>query len=166
MKTSKQKFKIIDNFLPEAELADLNGIIMSAGFPWYTNTDGVAYKGDFSDKYFIHMMYTSGQPNSSHYSLLNPIVVKLGAKAILRAKVNLYLQGNSFIEHGTHRDYPFSHKAFLLYLNTNNGFTRLADGQIIESIANRAVIFNGNQLHNSTNCTDALFRANISINYL
>jgi hypothetical protein len=165
MKVIKQKYKVIDNFLLDHELTEINQAVMNGGFPWFSDNNGIGYSGDLSDKYFIHTLYASHQPNSTHYNLLMPILEKLEVKALIRAKVNLYLRNDTFIEHGAHRDFGYPHKAFILYLNTNNGFTRLVDGQVIESVANRGVVFSGNEFHNSTNCTDALYRANISINY-
>jgi hypothetical protein len=158
---------IIDNFLSEEEFDKLCALtIDSRYFPWFSNGDGVAYTGDLSDKYFMHTFYDKHQPNSHNFECLTPVLDKLAPKALIRARANWYTRNNKLIEHAKHPDYPFEHKAFILYLNTNDGFTRMNDGTAVNSVANRALFFNGNELHNSTNCTDALFRANIAINYL
>ena len=59
----------------------------------------------------------------------------------------------------------YDHTAALLYLNTNDGFTELDDGRRIESIANRILVFNGNELHSSSTCTDQKRRVLLSLNY-
>jgi hypothetical protein len=158
-------YKVIDNFLDEEEFKLISDIITGGNFPWYSINEGIAYEDDFSDKYFVHMLYVNNKPNSEHFNILNPILAKIKAKALIRAKVNLYTRNAKLIEHGKHVDYSFSNKAFILYLNTNNGFTRMPDDTTVNSVANRAVFFNGNETHNSTNCTDELFRINIAINY-
>ena len=141
-------------------------MLFRSDFPWFTQEGGVAdsYDND-TDRYFIHAFYVNNRPNSSFFELLAPILSRLELKALIRAKANLYPRNELLIEQGRHYDYPFPHKGFILYINSNNGFTRLNDGKIVESIANRALFFDGSSEHNSTNCTDQQCRINISINY-
>jgi hypothetical protein len=165
MKVIKQKHKVVDNFLPIADFNTLHDTLMSGVFPWFSDLNGVGYLGDYSDKYFIHTLYRDHQPNSEFYPLIAPILERIEAKSLIRAKANLYVKGIAIIEHAPHIDFKYPHKAFILYLNDNDGFTRMPDGQVVESVANRGVFFSGSELHNSTNCTNQLCRANISINY-
>ena len=51
-------------------------------------------------------------------------------------------------------------------MNTCNGFTILDDGTKIDSIENRALLFDPSKLHHSTTCTDEKVRINIILNYL
>jgi hypothetical protein len=64
-----------------------------------------------------------------------------------------------------HRDFSFKHKGAIYCVNTNNGGTKLEDGTIIGSVANRLLLFDPSTLHDSTNCTDKKARINININY-
>lgn len=157
--------KIIDNFLSESAFTHIQQTIFGDTFPWYT-TQGVGYEGDLSDKHFAHSLYVQAAPNSEFYPLVMAITDKLDMKALLRARVNMYLKGANLISHAKHLDFEFDHKGCILYLNTNNGYTELEDGTQVQSVANRALFFNPGAFHNSTNCTDELFRANIVINYL
>lgn len=157
-------YLVIDNFLPEEEFKTIRDIVFSESFPWYTGS-GVADAYDHSDKYFVHLFYTDHRPNSDNFNCIAPILNKLDAKALLRAKANMYLKNAEIISHGQHVDFEFEHKGFILYLNTNDGFTELADGTRVESVANRGLFFEPHILHNSTNCTNELCRVNISINY-
>jgi hypothetical protein len=158
-------YKVVDNFLPEDEFKKLYELLDSAIFPWYTESTGIAYLGDTSDKYFVHLFYKDGAPNSDYFYALAPLLNVIQPKALIRAKANMYIRNTNLIEHGQHTDFEYEHNAFIFYLNTNNGYTRMSDGTVVDSIANRGVFFNGESLHNSTNCTDALFRMNLSINY-
>lgn len=157
--------KIIDNFLPEDTFNAVVDVITNGQFAWYSRNEGVAHSDDFSDKYFTHTFFVNSRQNSEHFDLLLPILDKMDCKALIRAKANLYSRNTKLIEHASHVDFEYEHKAFILYLNTNDGFTRMTDGTVVDSVANRAVFFSGHKQHNSTNCTDALCRMNISINY-
>jgi hypothetical protein len=158
--------KIIDDFLSKDEFEDLCKLVINNGnFPWFSGADGVAYMGDVSDKQFTHTFYANCCFNSSYFETLTPILNKIRPRALIRAKANLYTRNTKLIEHGKHTDFDYPHKAFILYLNTNNGYTRMPDGTVVDSVANRGVFFNGNEPHSSTNCTDELSRINIAINY-
>jgi hypothetical protein len=157
--------KIVDNFLAKDDFKALYDAVTGPYFPWYTKSEGVAYENDFSDKYFVHVLYGNDKPNSAYFEVLNPILAKIESNSLIRAKANLYTRNTKLIEHGKHTDFEYPHKAFILYLNTNNGYTRMPDDTVVDSVANRGVFFNGNESHNSTNCTDELARINIAINY-
>ena len=53
----------------------------------------------------------------------------------------------------------------IYYLNTNNGFTKFENGDKVNSVANRMVIFDSNLKHTGTSCTDAHARMLINFNY-
>jgi len=159
------EYKIVDNFLPEEEFKVIKETFTSNYFPWF-KANGVAYAGDTSDTYFIHTFYDHGAINSDWFHTLAPILDRLAPKEIIRIRANLYTKKDTLIEHARHIDYEYSHKSFILYVNTNNGFTRMPCGGIVNSVVNRGVFFDGGQMHNSTNCTDELVRINLSFNYL
>jgi hypothetical protein len=157
--------RIVDNFLPEADFQKLKDAITDNYFPWFLGK-GVGAYAEKDDVYLTHTFYDNSTPNSDFIPLLNPILMRLSPKEIIRIRANLYTKKDRLIEHARHVDCTYPHKAFILYLNTNNGFTRMSDGHIVDSVANRGVYFDGGQPHNSTNCTDELVRINLSFNYL
>ena len=53
----------------------------------------------------------------------------------------------------------------IYYVNTNNGTTKFKSGKEVESVANRLVIFNSNELHAGSSCTDEHRRCLINFNY-
>ena len=93
--------------------------------------------------------------------LLKPI---LKWKTLFRVKINFYGYTDKIYEHHMHTDFDFKHQVALISLNTCNGFTRLGKKKI-DSIANRAIIFNGHISHNSSTCTNSKGRWNINVNY-
>ena len=54
----------------------------------------------------------------------------------------------------------------LLYMNTNNGYTRFKDKTKVNSKANRIVKFPYTYLHGGTTCTDEHTRVVVNFNFL
>ena len=53
----------------------------------------------------------------------------------------------------------------LFYINTNNAYTLFRNGKKVKSVANRIIIFKGDQEHKSSAQTDTDIRVNVNINY-
>lgn len=163
---------IIDNFLPAQEFASIQKYLLSMDFPWYYSPY-IAKKTEKASLnfYMIHVFFDELRFWSHNTGILTPIYKRLGSslRGLIRAKANLYPYSSKLCIHPAHVDYPFTHKASLLYLNTNNGYTKLTagpwKGTKIKSIANRCVTFDGSTPHSSTTCTDQKVRINIGINY-
>jgi hypothetical protein len=157
-------YKVIDNLLPKEKLKSIQDVMLSTEFPWFFSDRISGPKEVIENYYFVHIFYLK-TINSSFYNILDPIIEKLDANALVRIKGNLHPNVNKFIENNKHVDYDFQHKGAIFYVNTNNGFTILEDGTKIESIENRLLMFDPSKLHNSTNCTDKKCRVNINFNY-
>jgi hypothetical protein len=158
------KYKVIDNFLEKEEFLKIKNEIIGSEFPWFFNST-VASKKSKDGFYFTHTFFKDCHVNSTSYRLLYPIFNKLNLKSIIRAKANLYTKTQEIIEHDTHKDFSYKHNGFILYINTNNGFTSLKNGEKIASIENRGLFFDPSLEHNSSTCTDQNGRININLNY-
>ncbi len=158
------KYEIIDNFLKKEEFIKIKNLILNPDFPWYFN-NYVSGENINDSFYFTHNFYKGYVANSNKIVLLNSIISKIQPKSIIRIKGNFYPQTHKIIEHGKHVDYHFEHKGFIFYINSNNGFTKLKDGTIIESIENRGLFFDPSIEHNSSTCTNEFGRININFNY-
>jgi len=158
-------YKIVDNFLSPEKFGQLKNILESETFAWYL-IKNVGGPYDTSDIYFIHTFFNGYAPQSNLFNTVFGIFRdKLEPKSIIRLRANLYPQKETLIEHEKHTDFGFSHKSMVFYVNTNDGFTRLADGTKVMSVENRALLFDAGSLHNSTNCTDQKSRMVLTINY-
>ena len=155
---------VIDDYLPNDLFAQLKESINSEWFPWY-KVEHVAYSDDDSDFYFIHKFLEPYAIKSEHANVVWDIIKYVQPKAVMRCRALCYPSKENLIEHAQHMDAPFPHNTLILYLNSNDGFTRLADGTIVESVENRALIINGGNFHNSTNCTNTKHRLVFTINY-
>jgi|TARA_E500000318_G_C3485949_1_gene182352 hypothetical protein len=158
--------KIIDNFLPEEDFKILQKIVMGKTIPWYYAKETNTGAKELSDFYFFHNLFDI-HPLSDLYTIfLDKLITKINMFALKRAKLNCYPWSENLIKHKFHIDYQVKHKALILYFNTCNGFTMFKDNIKIESKENRALLFDGSELHRSTNCTDDKARFNININYI
>lgn len=160
--------KVIDNFLEKEYFDQLFDAISSDMFPWYlqhsvsTDNDGHIQ--------MTHNIYKNSSPQSDLYDLMDSLIDRLNICAILRIKVNLLHRTDKAIEHGWHidiTDAPHNAKTGVLYLNTNNGYTKFISGEKIESVSNRMVIFPNSLRHTgSTNTCDIPYRLVLNIDYI
>ena len=166
-------YKVIDNFLPENEFAELyNLIVFSANFPMYPS-DTITYSEDKECDwrwYANHVLYNNNVPYSDYFTnVYNTFIPKfheiVGVKSLIRIKVNMYPHTDVLRENEKHVDYKFPHHAAVFSLNTCDGFTRMEDGSKVDSVKNRIVFFDGSLLHNSATATNKA-RYNINFNWL
>lgn len=164
---------VVDDFIPEHKFKDLEFMMMSHAFEWYWS-DGQAEIPQTDRFMFNHLFYKCGTkfgddyigsgPNSNHYDLIKPCIRQLRSKTIRRIKANLTTKTTSHEEGGYHTDYSDITTA-VYYINTNNGYTQFKDGTKVESVANRAVIFDSNLEHQGVSCTDEKRRLVINFNF-
>ena len=188
-------YEEIENFLDEKYFQHLYDMITQGNsqFTWLFQ-DQVAYKGDLNDDayYFVHPVYGDNNPQSPMHNGLEGVYERLGVKALIRSRILMYTNQGRQIVHSPHTDFCFSHKAALLYMNTNNGYTLMADEGVnikavqtldtVEfktdnnedvfrdqnksmSIRNKCTIHDGSRPHCSSTCTDEKTRILIAINY-
>ena len=180
---------VINNFLEEKYFNKLYNLMCRQGeiFPWYYQ-HAVSYNDDGGQflpipniwSYFhCHTFYeleadgSPGKKFSEHYDLLLPLLEKIkaiegggGIRSVLRMRANFYSNTGIIYEHLMHTDFPFSHTAAVLSLNTCDGYTKIADGTKLDSIANRVVFFDAGEEHCATSTTSMKNRFNIIVNYL
>ena len=155
--------EIKDNFLDKDIFDDVFKTITSNGFPWYTE-DNVNPASKDDDFQFLHTLIENGEVNSDYIDIVNKVCSPLDKVKVTRARVNLFTKTEKQKGLGFHIDSPNS-KTLLLYLENSNGYTEFKNGEKIESVSNRAVIFNSEDLHQTVNQTDVNFRRNININF-
>ena len=94
-----------------------------------------------------------------------PIGDSLGIKKLYRVKANLTPRTAEHRFTGYHLDgFDCPHTA-IYYINSNNGWTDFKNGDKVESVANRVVIFDSNLEHQAVSCTDEKVRVVINFNY-
>jgi hypothetical protein len=168
----KDKVTIIDNFVEVNLFKEIKNLMTSENFNWFYN-DAVNYVDDGFFQ-FNHIFYDLNSPRSEFFNLLVPVIDNLHEKvdlySIIRIKANLTTKESSTIEYGYHIDLPdlkecHSTKTSILYINTNDGYTKFEDGTISKSVENRMIIFDSKLKHTGTSCTDKKTRILINFNF-
>ena len=169
--------QVIDNFLDEKDFDELSTKVMGRYFPWFYYDTIVKEddRGKIGHQFFnMHMLYDNDRPTfNTSFELMDPVLKKLMnfedpnicLKALIRVKVNSYPNQGTLIEHGMHNDFPFPSRACLISMNTCNGYTKFEDGTKVDSVANRAILFDPSIEHTGTSTTNAQRRVNINFNY-
>jgi len=87
---------------------------------------------------------------------------------LYRCKANLNPREDKNYQLGDyHSDYNLTCKTAILYINTNNGYTKFKGvDDVVESVENRIVIFDSHLKHVGFTCTDEKTRVLININYV
>ena len=157
--------KIFDNFLDKETFTQIKNFIMGDDMPWFFNNK--VNEENNRDYYFTHTFFRQGKVFSSlNEKLIIPLINQIKYKKLIAAKANLFTKKPKHIKYGLHTDYPkdFSHTTIILSINTNNGYTEFENGQKVESVENRLLIFDGQLLHQSVGQTDTKQRINLNIN--
>ena len=100
--------------------------------------------------------------------MLIPLIEKINPSSLLRIKGNLTTRTKEIVEYGNHRDYEIKNeslKTAVFYINTNNGYTLFENGDKVDSVENRLVIFDTPMLHTGTSCTDEKTRVLLNFNF-
>ena len=158
------ELKIEDDYLPIESLKFIFDTMSGVNFPWYYQP----FKERSSDRDILltHIFYNN-YPSLSNESvtILNPIIEKINPNALIRIKANSYPCTHTPKEHKMHIDFPFKCTTSIFYVNTNNGVTKIINGEVGESVANRLVTFPTQLEHASSSCSDERVRYNINFNY-
>ena len=164
--------KIEDNFLDQEEFIKLQTFMMDGGFAWHYN-DGIDDERILNKFQFIHMFYSCSMPVSPFLEKMQPIFDKIQSISLFRIKANLLTKTPTIVENEFHVDIDKMPEERLkqwtnsiLYMNTNNGYTKFEDGTKVESVANRMVTFPADTKHTGTSCTDERTRVVINFNYV
>jgi|TARA_B110000438_G_C15367087_1_gene458918 hypothetical protein len=167
---------IQDNFLDADYFQRIRDYVLdynNGQFNWYMND--VVRPGDnkkLDYQQFVHMVYGYGEVYSEFHNQINGpggLIEKLDPYSIIRIKLNLITRHTDVVESGMHIDVPHAPDVAvtsILYMNTNNGYTKFETGEKVESIANRLVTFPNNIMHTGTSCSDEIYRCVMNIDYI
>ena len=166
--------EVKDNFLPKEEFKLLQNFMLGEDCPWYFNNfttwrpeNGIdAAEAAFREGCkFTHTFWREMEgPSSSYYKKLLPLLDVCGAKHVVKIKANLLLKTPQVIPHVFHVDTNVDCTTVVYYLNTCDGFTHFEDGNKIETVENRAVIFNSQIPHGGSTTSNADNRVVLNIN--
>lgn len=154
----------------------------------YVFLNSSAYGGKYNDPYdysFCHLVFDKGIVLSPLYDVLyDSLLIALDKMSVsigrlIRIRIGLITAQTFNKKHEPHVDMTYSHKTLLLYLNDVDGPTTLYNQfydptkeefiwtvqQLIEPVANRAVLFDGLQYHSSSTPTTHPYRLVVNYNF-
>jgi|10_taG_2_1085330.scaffolds.fasta_scaffold27250_2 hypothetical protein len=163
----KMEVSVTDNFLNPYQFKHIQSVLMEDQFPWFFNGDGLSRTGDGRYQ-FVHGFHMHGKVHSEYYPMWEPTLKKLGVNRVRRIKANLNHRTVFHRNGGWHcdlEDEPLVAKTSILYINTNNGYTRFKKGGKIKCVENRMVIFPSDLEHSGFSCTDEQRKVIVNFNY-
>ncbi len=164
--------KIIDDFLPSKQFERIRDNLMADSFPWYWNAYQV-FEGDGKPQ-LVHGFMQDTKIESIWFKLFQESdCIKLWDKngvTFFRVKANLNNKTPEHIMGEWHTDFRDKKtmkdmQTAIFYINTNNGYTAFKNGDKVESVANRMVMFDCSTEHAAVTCTDEDRRVVVNFNF-
>ena len=160
--------EIHDNFLNKKDFDKLLEAFTQNNTPFYLQKSIIEYPKPDKHVQMFHILYENNV-KSYLFDLIKPLIDKLKIKKLFKCKINLLLRTDNIVEHGYHIDFikkPKDLYTSILYLNTNNGYTKFKKGVIVNSLRNRLIKFPNEKEHTgSTNNCEEPYRLVLNINY-
>ena len=166
------KYKVLDNYLDKQDFKKIQSIVLEDNFPWYFNEyKTYGDKKEIINFQFVHTFYNNYQIQSPFFDLLKPLVKSINPTALIRIKCNLTPVYHKIVQHDFHTDMNENNikdnvKVGIFYFNSNNGKTIFKNGEEVESIANRLLVFPVDQIHTGTTHTNTKTRVVLNINWI
>ena len=160
--------EVIDNFLPDFELKQIQNIFLTGTRLWSYNAQGYDKDGLPQERaQFVHTLWDPISGVVTPYGEIGTLFIeKLNPRVLLRIKANLQLKDSKIHEDPLHVDFDnIESTTSIFYVNTCNGYTYFEDGSRVNSVENRLVTFPTQTLHGGANCTDLDRRVVINLNY-
>ena len=165
--------EIMDNFLKDIHLTQLDKLIDIPAFPWFLRKEQV-YGAD-DGCWLRHLIYDENMPASIIYGSVSEIFKDyLKYVSLCRITVNLLLKQETPSISDFHTD--FEHDidisdetkitTAIFYLNTNNGATEFKDGDRIDCVRNRLLMFPTLTPHRAIGQTDVSYRIVLNFNFI
>jgi hypothetical protein len=170
MKTNKPT--VIDNFLSQQELDRLKSEIQSPDFLWLFAEDAVDYSDDEGREIYsqyVNVMYAQDIPFNNYFGIVMDMFADKipGFRTLIRLKSNLITKREENHITGYHIDFKDFDGSYsgIFYLNTTNAPTLFKDGDKVDCVENRFVLFPMDTMHSSTTQTDEDFRIVLNFNW-
>jgi hypothetical protein len=189
--TTISNIQILDNYLPEDVLKKIQGELFTNTVPWNFegniagNTVSGIPRTTASNYGFSLTTFVDGQVISPYNETLMPLYhyvsdrFKVAPKELWRVRTAMRTKSSdSPVEDGIHTDYTNPHLTLLFYVNTADGNTMFynklykPDGSAVyekfaevETLENRAVLFNGLIPHAASHPVNNNRRIAVNINF-
>lgn len=167
--------EVITNFLGKDDAAALRAVFLGSDLNWFFHRHISHIEEREEDNLrqfqFTHMLYDINKGSVSPFSadIMALFKERLKCYAMMRVKANLIPHTPEIEKHDFHTDFVGSildnMYTGVYYVNTCDGYTEFEDGNTVQSIANKMVIFPAHVKHRGTSCTDDKSRVVINFNW-
>ena len=170
--------KIIDNFLDDDSFNNIKYFVDDPNLSWKRGKmlpeDLIVcdQKENFQD---AHIIYCNGNYVKSELNFIIPILKRLEAKVLLKAKINKTYPTQENLLVGWHTDTTEDHwassknpKTAIYYVNNNDGSTIIKEDEkevVVNCVENRLVIFDTYLKHTAMTCSRSKYKLIININF-
>tara|TARA_Y100000590_G_scaffold467219_1_gene645420 strand:+ start:1031 stop:1516 length:486 start_codon:yes stop_codon:yes gene_type:complete len=158
---------IKNNLLDDNCLNQLDELVGNPSFAWYLQEEQVEDANDGC--WFSHRIYDIDKPVSFSYVPIMEIFENyLKYVSLCRITVNLLLRQETSSMSVFHTDFQNNSKitTAIFYLNTNNGATEFEDGDRIDCVRNRLIMFPASTSHRANGQTDVSKRIVFNFNFI
>ena len=158
--------KIKDKILKKEIFKPIQKLLMSNDFPWFYSDSQTGTKIDSS--FLYHSFYHNHIINSGFFNILDPLLNYLKPVSLINIRANLQLNRAKVDSNYHVDDIPataLKHRTAIFYVNTNNGCTEFIDGDKVDCVENRMLIFPSKLAHRVVAQTDTDQRIVINFNY-
>tara|TARA_B100000035_G_scaffold116653_1_gene98830 strand:- start:547 stop:1038 length:492 start_codon:yes stop_codon:yes gene_type:complete len=159
-----QEIKVYDDFLSKEDHDRLVHLFSGLGeyskFPWECVDNDRPNLIKFTHDFWSH------GPMGNYSEWIGPLTYALDIKSLVFAFASLYPKGSELVEFDYHVDIDFACTTCVYYVNTCDGYTKFEDcGTVVDSVANRCLVFPSQLRHTGTNVTDTNKRLIINMNF-
>tara|TARA_R100001460_G_C3466830_1_gene166675 strand:- start:124 stop:609 length:486 start_codon:yes stop_codon:yes gene_type:complete len=159
--------KVYKNFLNVEEFNKIKNVLLDSSFPWFYNSQILRTSKPLGNFQFTHNFYENDLVRSNYFDLLKPVINKINCLSIVRIKANLLTKTDVNIDYGFHTDFNDDKVTTgILYINTNDGYTKFKNGTLEKSKENKYIEFNSKLLHAGSSCTNKNIRVVLNLNYI
>ncbi len=159
---------VIKDFLDEESFSNLQSQFESNRVLW-EHVDGVVEE-DNTDFQFVSPIwspYVGIMADQETWAYVGDVLELLDMDVLVRAKANLRTKTATHEESQYHTDEGVTGGLTgIYYINTNNGYTKFEDGDIVKSVENTMVIFPNHLKHCGGSSTDTNRRLVLNINWI
>lgn len=160
--------KIVDNFLPEWNIEQLERLVFKDPyFTWAYSPLVVEEESDKRNFQFVHEFYKNDKVISDYYPVIEEFVIsRLPVRSLIRIKCNFTMYQPRPYKSHFHVDNDFlGATTSIIYLNSNNGYTEFEDSEKVISERGRMVYFPSTLKHRAVGTSDKKIRLVLNINY-
>tara|TARA_R110000823_G_scaffold274748_1_gene393581 strand:+ start:792 stop:1292 length:501 start_codon:yes stop_codon:yes gene_type:complete len=162
LKENKDMIQVENNYLDNVEFSEIQKVVSSKDFLWSIKK--------INPFILSHYLVDKQGENRSCFidKVLSSVLKKLKAEIVLESSITVYDKYNEAQEHLVKSEFlkNKNYKSCLLYLNSNDGFTKILGLEKIPCVENRAILTDISTSFIEINPIKNNFKTVLAVHYL